>query len=173
MSDIRLVTATIDLEYEEVSENAERFEREFNAINESEENSITQGIKHAKNRGELDESSTLILNVLVELYRKMDKMEYMLTHGSSKRLPLSSNALIESIGLEHFKITSQLLEVGKHYYARIEMATFPRREVAFYFEAIEPTLAKIEKMHVRDQEAWGHYMTACERIMIRQMKGLE
>lgn len=173
MSGVRLVPATIDLVYEEISTDAERFEREFNEISESEENLITQGIKHAKTRGEMDETNILMLNILSELYKKMDKIEHLLIHGSLKRLSLSSAAFIESIGLEHFKLNADVLEVGKHYYGRVEIATFPKREIAFYFEAEEPSLARIEKIHVRDKEAWGYYMVACERIMIRQMKGLE
>lgn len=173
MDNIRLVPSTLDLAYEEVAESAEKFEREFNVISESEENSITQGIKHAKMRGESDETNILILNILSELYRKMDKIEHLLVHGNLKRLTLASEGLIESIGLEHFKLTSEVLEVGKHYYGRVEIPTFPKREIAFYFEGVEPTLAKIEKIHVRDKEAWGYFMTACERIMIRQLKGLE
>lgn len=173
MDNIRLVPSTLDLSYEELGENTDTFEREFNVISESEENSITQGIKHAKMRGEADETSILILNILSELYRKMDKIEHLLVHGNLKRLALASTGLIESIGLEHFKLTSEVLEVGKRYYGRVEIPTFPKREIAFYFEAIEPTLAKIEKIHVRDKEAWGYFMVACERIMIRQLKGLE
>lgn len=173
MSDIRLVQATIDLSYEEAQGESEKFEREFNQIGEAEENSITQGIKHVKVRGELDETNALMLNIMAELYRKMEKIEQILTNGKLNRLELSSQGLIESIGLEHFKLSSELLESGKHYYGRIEIATFPKREIAFYFEALEPSLAKIEKIHVRDKEAWGYYMTACERVMIRQMKGLE
>lgn len=172
MSSIRLVPATIDLEYEEISTDVERFEREFNEISESEENLITQGIKHAKTR-EMDETNVLMLNILSELYKKMDKIEHMLIHGSLKRLPLASVGFIESIGQEHFKLNTDALEVGKHYYGRVEIATFPKREIAFYFEAVEPSLAHIEKIHVRDKEAWGYYMVACERMMIRQMKGLE
>ena len=173
MENIRLVPSTLDLVYEEVGESVENFEREFNVISESEENSITQGIKHAKMRGESDETNILILNILSELYRKMDKIEHLLVHGSLKRLSLASSAFIESIGLEHFKLTAGTLEAGKRYYGRVEIPTFPKREIAFYFEGIEPSIAKIEKIHVRDKEAWGYYMTACERIMIRQMKGLE
>lgn len=173
MDNIRLVPSTLDLVYEEVGENTDTFEREFNVISESEENSITQGIKHTKMRGEADETSILILNILSELYRKMDKIEHLLVHGNLKRLSLASVGLIQSIGLEHFKLTSEVLEVGKRYYGRVEIPTFPKREIAFYFEAIEPTLAKIEKIHVRDKEAWGYFMVACERIMIRQLKGLE
>lgn len=174
MNNIRLVTATMNLVYEEVtSERTEQFEREYHEISEMEENSITQGIKHIKTRGESDETNLLILNILSELYRKMDKIEHLLVHGTLKRLNLTSEALIESIGLEHLKLKTESLEIGKHYYARIEIPIFPKREIAFYFEAVESSLAHIEKIHVRDKEAWGYYMTACERIMIRQMKGLE
>lgn len=173
MSDIRLVQATIDLSYEEVLDNNEKFEHEFNQIGVAEENSITQGIKHVKVRGELDETNALMLNIMAELYRKMEKIEMLLSKGKLNRLELSSQGLIESIGLEHFKLSSDTLEIGKHYYGRMEIATFPKREIALYFEAIEPSLAKIENIHVRDKEAWGYYMTACERVMIRQMKGFE
>lgn len=173
MSNIRLVPAVLDLAYEEVGESVQKFEREFNVISESEENSITQGIKHVKMRGESDETNLLMLNILSELYRKIDKIEQLLMHGNSKRLSLACEGYIESIGLEHFKLTEDILEVGKHYYGRLELTTFPKREIAFYFEGIEPAVAKIEKIHVRDKEAWGYFMTACERIMIRQMKGNE
>lgn len=173
MSNIRFVPAVLDLAYEEVGENSEKFEREFNVISEAEENSITQGIKHVKMRGETDETNLLMLNILSELYRKMDKIEQLLMHGDSKRLALASNGYIDNIGLEHFKLTEDILETGKHYYGRLELTTFPKREIAFYFEAIDPSIAKIEKIHVRDREAWGYFMTACERIMIRQLKGNE
>jgi hypothetical protein len=172
MSDIRLVPATINLVYEEVVDSTERFEREFNEISEVEENLISQGIKHAKSRQEMDETNILLINLMAELYRKMDKIEQILLKGESNRISLASEGFIQSIGLEHFKLNADSLESGKHYYGRIEIATFPRREIALYFEAVEPSVAKIEKIHVRDKEAWGYYMTACERSMIRQMKGL-
>jgi hypothetical protein len=173
MNNVRFVPAALDLAYEEVDQNVEKFEREFNVISESEENSITQGIKHVKMRGETDETNLLMLNILSELYRKMDKIEQLLVHGNPKRLALACEGYIESIGLEHFKLTENILEPGKHYYGRLELTTFPKREIAFYFEGVEPSVAKIEKIHVRDKEAWGYFMTACERIMIRQLKGNE
>lgn len=173
MNDVRLVPATIDIAYEEVLDSVEKFEREFNEINETEENAIGQLMKHAKIRTEADESNIFMLNLMVELYRKMDKIEQLLSNGISKRLSLSSEALIKHIGLEHFRLSSECLESGKHYYGRIEIATFPKREIAFFFEAVDPSLAKIEKIHLRDREEWGYYMRACERVMIRQMKGLE
>ncbi|MDD5051941.1 MAG: hypothetical protein PHO27_04305 [Sulfuricurvum sp.] len=173
MSDVRLVPAVIDIVYEEITGEVDRFEREFNEIGETDEDSIGQWIKHAKVRGETDESDYMMLNLMAELYRKLEKIEQILAKGGVQRVPLSSNASIESIGLEHLKLSSESFEIGKHYYGRIEMATFPKREIAFFFEALDTSLAKITKIHVRDRQEWGYYMTARERAMIRQMKGLE
>jgi len=173
MSNVRLVPTSIDIVYEEVGGNTDKFEREFDQISENEENSVGQMIKHAKMRGDADESTILMLNVMAELYRKMEKIEQLLSNGASKYLQLSSEALIKHIGLEHFKLSAECLEVGTNYYGRIEIGTFPKREIAFFFEAVEPSLAKIKNIHLRDREAWEYYMMACERAMIRQMKGLE
>jgi hypothetical protein len=173
MSDVRLVTATIDLVYEEVVNEGEKYELEFNEISQTDEDSIGQWVKHAKVRTETNDSDTLMLNLLVELYRKIDKIELLLTKGAPKRLELAKEAFIESIGLEHFKLNSGGFEPGKRYYGRVEIATFPKREISFFFEAMDASLAKIVKMHVRDEKEWEYYMRACERAMIRQMKGLE
>jgi hypothetical protein len=173
MSEIRLVTATIDLVYEEVGIDTEKYELEFNEISETDDDSIGQWVKHAKVRGETNDNDAVMLNLLVELYRKIDKIELLLTKGAAKRLALTSEAFIESIGLEYIKLNSEGFEAGKRYYGRVEIASFPKREIAFFFEAMDSSLAKIIKMHVRDEKEWGYYMTACERAMIRQLKGLE
>ena len=70
-------------------------------------------------------------------------------------------------------VTPEISNIAEASGLMVPIPTFPKREIAFYFEAVEPTLAKIEKIHVRDKEAWGYFMVACERIMIRQLKGLE
>ncbi|MBA1438424.1 MAG: hypothetical protein FAF05_05500, partial [Epsilonproteobacteria bacterium] len=63
-----------------------------------------------------------------------------------------------------------VLEVGKIYYGRIEMPVHPKRDVGVFFEAQSPTLAHLVRMHERDEKEWAAYMTARERVMIREMK---
>jgi len=173
MNDVRLVPAPINLVYDEVSNNPEDFEREFNQMSESDDDSIGQWLKLAKARGETSESDPVMLNLMVELYRKMEKIEQILTMSTPKRLSLVNEAMIESIGFEHFKLTEGVLEVGKKYYGRVEMPIHPKRDIPIYFEAVDSSLAKIIQIHDRDEKEWASYMTARERVMIRQLKGRE
>jgi hypothetical protein len=174
MSDVRLVPAAIDLVYEAVNGDMKAYDREFQQIIDIEDDSIGQWIKHTKVRSDGNDSDPMILNLLVELYRKMDRIETFLTKGiHSQYLPLSVQGQIDEIGMEHFKLASDALEIGKIYYGRVEMPIYPKRIIPFYFEAVTSSLAKITKVNARDREEWAYYMTARERVMIRQIKGLE
>lgn len=42
-----------------------------------------------------------------------------------------------------------------------------------FFEAVTENIAKILLMHEDDEKDWSTYMMACERVIIRQMKGRE
>lgn len=63
-----------------------------------------------------------------------------------------------------------LLEKGTIYYGRIEMPIYPKHDVGVFFQAQSSTLAKIIKMHDRDEKEWNAYMTARERILIREAR---
>ncbi|MFY9143534.1 hypothetical protein [Sulfuricurvum sp.] len=173
MSDVRLVNAPITLVYDEALHDLEHYEREFHQMSESDEDPIGQWLKLAKARGETSESDPVMLNLMVELYRKMDKLEQILTMSAPTRLSLINEAMIESIGFDHFKLTEEVLEPGKRYYGRVEMPIHPKRDIAIFFEAVDSSLAKITQMHDRDEREWASYLTARERVMIRQLKGRE
>jgi len=40
----------------------------------------------------------------------------------------------------------------------------------FFFKAVSPSLAQIVRMHERDEKEWAAYLTARERILIREAK---
>lgn len=173
MSDVRLVDAPITIIYDEASNDLESYDREFHQMAESDDDPIGQWLKLAKARGDTSESDPVVLNLLVELYRKVDRLEQILTMNAPQRLSLINEALIESIGFEHFKLKEALFEPGKLYYGRVEMPIHPKRDIAVFFEALDGTLAKITRMHDRDEKEWASYLTARERVMIRQLKGRE
>jgi hypothetical protein len=56
------------------------------------------------------------------------------------------------------------------YYGRVEMPVHPKRDVGIFFEAQSQTLAKITRIHDRDEKEWGAYMTARERVLIREAR---
>jgi hypothetical protein len=173
MSNIRLVDASLEIGYDFLEVHSDEFEKEFNGISEHDDDAIGQWLRSAKVRGDTSESDPVVLHLIVELYRKMDRLENLILGKTFNRSVLGMNGVIEKIGLEHFELSQPLLKTSQLYYGRVELPVLPRRETPLYFEALSPTLAKITRMHLKDSNEWAIYMTARERSMIRHLKGLE
>ncbi|MBE0499492.1 MAG: hypothetical protein IBX43_09695 [Campylobacterales bacterium] len=153
--------------------NEESHEREYHSLSEADDDAIGQWLKLAKAKGETSESDPIALRLLVELHRKVDNLERLIKNEKPSRIGLSSSAQIESIGFGYFRLEEAELEPGTRYYGRISMPTYPQREIGVFFTAADAQLAKIEKIHDRDEKEWGAYVTARERVMIRELKGNE
>nr|WP_321267798.1 hypothetical protein [uncultured Sulfurimonas sp.] len=167
---VRLVSAPISLVYSELSVDEEAFKREYSQLSESDDDPISQWLKLAKGRGETSDTDPVLLNLVVELHRKIDALEMFLKDETPKRVPLSHSIKIESIGFEHFKVESADLIPDKEYYGRVEMPVHPKRDVPVFFRAVDESLAEITRIHERDEKEWGVYLTARERVLIREAK---
>ncbi len=170
MSTPRLVPAPISIQFSQIDVDKDAFEREYQQLSESDDDPISQWLKLAKARGETAESDPVLLNLIVELHRKIDALEMFLKNEEPKRVSLTCEAEIKAIGFEHFELKDALLEEGKLYYGRVDMPVHPRRDIGIFFKALSPTLAHITKMHERDEKEWAAYMTARERVLIREMR---
>lgn len=166
----RLVPAPISLVFSQANMNADIFEREYHQLSESEDNAINQWLKLAKARGETSESDPVLLNLVVELHNKIDALEMFLKNEEPVRVSLSVEAHIDAIGFEHFSISDELFDEGVEYYGRVEMPVHPKRDVGVFFTAQSSTLAHITRIHERDEKEWGAYMTARERVLIREAR---
>jgi len=170
MSTPRLVKAPISICFSEATLDREAYEREYQQLSESDEDPISQWLKLAKARGDTRDSDPILLELVVALHRKIDALEMFLKDEVPQRVSLTMESHIDSIGFEHINLEEPLLEEGKTYYGRIEMPVHPKHDVGVFFQAITPTLAKILKMHERDEKEWAAYMTARERVLIREAK---
>jgi len=170
MSTPRLVKAPISICFSEADIDKDAYEREYQQLSESDEDPISQWLKLAKAKGDTRETDPILLELVVELHRKIDALEMFLKDEVPKRVSLVSASAIESIGFEYFKLESDVLEVGKIYYGRIEMPIYPKHDVGVFFEAVDGSLSKIIKMHDRDEKEWNAYMTARERVLIREAR---
>ena len=170
MSAPRLVPAPISLLFSDASINKEAFEREFQQLSESDEDPISQWLKLAKAKGETKDTDPVLLQLVVELHRKIDALEMFLKDEVPSRVSLLGSVAIDAIGFEYFHIQEPLFEVGKVYYGRIEMPVYPKRDVGVFFKAEEESLAKFLKMHERDEKEWNAYVTARERVLIREAR---
>lgn len=167
---IRLVSAPISIVFSPASEDEEGFLREYHKLSQTDDDAISQWIKLAKARGDTSESDPILLNLMVELHRKIDNVERLIKNEKPVRIDLSNSADIESIGYHHFKVKGDLFSEGTEYYGRIEMPLYPKRDVGVFFRALDSNLVEIVKMHDRDEREWNTYLTARERILIREMK---
>lgn len=170
---VRLIPAPINLSFSEAGEELELYEREYHQLSESDDDPISVWLKRAKAKGDTVESDPVLLNLVVELHRKIDNLERLIKDEKPVRLELEKEAMIESIGFRHFKLKEPLLQPSKHYYGRVEMPVHPKRDVGVFFVAESATLARIEKIHERDEKEWAAYLTARERVLIREMRGVE
>lgn len=166
----RLVPAPISLVFNEITGDREVYEREYHQLSESDDNPINKWLKLAKARGDTAETDPVLLNLVVELHNKIDSLERFLKNEEPIRISLMNEADIDAIGFEHFSLKQAILEVGKEYYGRIEMPVHPKRDVGVFFKAESSTVATFTKMHERDESEWGSYMTARERVLIREAK---
>lgn len=167
---VRLVAAPISLVFSNIDTDKEAYELEYQKLSDGEEDPIYQWLKLAKSRGETSDSDPVLLQLMVELHRKIDSLEMLIKDEKPKRLSLTNEGEIESIGHEHFKLKESLLEKGKEYYARVLMPVHPKRDVAVFFKALDNSIAEITKVHERDAKEWSAYLTARERILIREAK---
>jgi len=170
MSKPRLVPAPISLLFSDAEINKEVFEREFQQLSESDDDPISQWLKLAKSKGETKDTDPVLLQLVVELHRKIDALEMFLKDEVPSRVSLVNSVAIHAIGFEYFEIDEPLFEVGKIYYGRVEMPVYPQRDVGVFFVAEENNLAKFLKMHERDEKEWSAYMTARERVLIRELR---
>jgi hypothetical protein len=166
----RLINAPISLVFSEANAGKELFEREYHQLSESDDNAINKWLKLAKGRGETSDTDPVLLNLVVELHNKIDALEMFLKNEEPARVSLTTEAHIDSIGFEHFNLSEDILDMDREYYGRIEMPVHPKRDVGVFFKAQSPTLAKITRIHDRDEKEWGAYMTARERVLIREAR---
>ncbi len=171
IDDIRLIPAPISINFSELSdEKKDEFELEFQKLSDSDDDPIGRWIKLAKARGETNDTDKVLLELLVELHRKVDNLESLIKKEKPKRIKLNFSSQISSIGFEHFKLKEKILEKDKIYYGRIEMPVHPKRDVAVFFKALSSDVAEFTKMHERDQKEWNSYVTARERVLIRELR---
>jgi len=166
----RLVPAPISLVFSQTTGDNEAFEREYHQLSESDDNPINKWLKLAKARGDTAETDPVLLNLVVELHNKLDSLERFLKNEEPVRVSLMHEAEIDAIGFEHFNLSQGILEEGKEYYGRVEVPVHPKRDVGIFFKAQSNTLAQIIRIHDRDESDWGSYLTARERVLIREAR---
>ena len=166
---MRYINAPLEIFFE-IHSDQEEFKREYDSLSSTDDDTIGEWLRLAKARGSTEESDQVLLTLIVELHRKIDKMDTFLRGKKQTFLTLESKGDIEAINHEHFRLKDEILQKNESYYGRIEMPFFPKREVPIYFKSIGGKEGKITLLHERDRIDWDAYVVARERVMIREMR---
>ncbi|WP_299549061.1 hypothetical protein [uncultured Helicobacter sp.] len=166
----RLIQTSLNIEYEAVHNNAEAFVEEFNKLTQSDEDPIGEWLRLTRaKKGNLESDNVVILELLVEIYRKIESLEARISGDKKNYVALKNKGSINTIGHSCFALKDSNLLENTLYYGRIELPTFPTRIVPVYF-VYHSSLAWIEQIHGRDEVEWDSYVASKERALIRSIK---
>lgn len=169
----RVVQAPLTLEFELVEEKGAEFEREFLLLSDLDDDPVAQWVKMAKAKGEAKYSDELTLKLLVALHQKVDTLTRLLQNEKREYPKLALKAPTQALGHEVVVLEESRFSEGAHYYGRINLPVFPERIVPLFLVGIEARVAKVVRIHERDQREWDTYIASRERAMIRESKGGE
>jgi len=166
--EIRFIKAGGFIEFSECGSSYELFEKEYYKFGEVESDSITQWLNLSKAKKDIDNTDPILLQLILELHKKVDRLEEIITHKSVSLLHLDFKIELHDIGFEHIKLNN--LKVGHLYYARIDIPIFPKRLIPIFFEAVDTNIALIKKIHQKDEQNWDSYIVSKEREYLREIK---
>lgn len=166
----RLINTALKIEFDKTHTNAESYALEFNKLTQSDEDPIGEWLRLMRaKKGNLEGENLVILELLVEIYRKIESLEARIDGSTKDYVPLAEKATINTIGHGCFALLDIKLMENTLYYGRIELPTFPTRIVPVYF-VYHSGLAWIEQIHARDEIEWDSYVAGKERALIRSLK---
>lgn len=167
---MRIVEAPLYIEFDKIEGREEEFNLEFDKLSENSDDPISAWLKNARARGRIIDENEPIVQLLIELHRKIDTLNMQLNDIKKEYLPLSFNATLHSIGHDVLNFRDEVLEPSAKYYARLDIAVFPTRKVPMYFEAQNSKTARIYHLHTRDEVDFDSYIAARERSLIRESR---
>ena len=105
------------------------------------------------------------------MHYKLDEIKNILTDNVRQFVKLESKESVEALGHSIIIMPKPIFRQGGQYYARIDLPVFPERPIPIFLEAADPKVAKVKRIHERDERDWDSYITSRERSLIRELKG--
>lgn len=166
----RIARCVLDIQAQEVQEIGGKFLQEYIALNQIEESGIEKWLKLSKGRDY--DGDEVMLELLVEVYKKLERLEQKLCIKENSYLPLELSLKTHSIGHGVLCFEEELKE-GAVYYARCELPVFPSKIIPLFFEMSTPHIGKIVKIGQSHNHSYDAYVVECERMEIRSKREVE
>lgn len=172
----RLVPCELELAFSRLDsttpQNLEGFEREFRALARERGGSAQEWLNRNKSKNRLEDTDEVLLELLLELYRKVEHIEQILQDKTRRFEKLDSESVAHFVGHGVLCLDKPRLEVGSAYYVRVFLPLFPPRYVGVFARAVDRDIFHLERVHESDSSDFDSYVVECERAMIRDSKSL-
>lgn len=165
----RLVKAPLNIYYQKINDDFD-FKDEFDLLSENNNDPIGMWLKTMRAKGKIIDDSEPLFQLIIELHRKIDLLNATLNNQIKQYSSLQYTATLDSIGHNVIVFKDEVLEPTSKYYARLDIAVFPKRLMPLYFIANDKSSAKIYLMHDRDIIDYDGYIASRERVLIRENK---
>lgn len=165
----RLVDVRLKLELSAVNDDTYSiFEEEFNKLNINTGLPIEKMINRYKNKS--DSNNAQVFEILLEIYKKIDKIEKILEDEKIEYIKLENNNYTKSIGHGFLILIENELKIDTSYYVRLFTPSFRSKAISFFGVAIQDNILKITQMSERDIKEFDNFVVNIERESLRVRK---
>lgn len=169
----RIAPCELEIDFSKVSEdNEEQFKKEFVALAEQKQGVLNQWLNKLKSKNRMQDTDEVLLELLIEIYKKIDRLEQILDQKAKTYLPLESRAMISHIGHSVLCMSQPTFDEQQDYYLRLFLPIFPQRYVGLFGLALHPQVIRIEHIHTNDAGDFDSLVAERERLMILDSKSL-
>ena len=144
------------------------FLQEYEMLGESANDVVSQALyAHSRER---DTNNALVLELLIQMYKKITKIEQFLLKDSRILLPLQQQGGIVALGHGVICCGEEYFVSDRIYYARFCLPNVSWRTISVFARAITNTILRITHIHSHDNSALDGYIVSKEMEQLRQKR---
>ncbi|ANV97309.1 hypothetical protein BBW65_00020 [Helicobacter enhydrae] len=139
----RIVESALKVDVRQVEKIGGETYEEYIQLNRVQESGIERWLKHAKGRDY--DGDELMLDLLVEMFKKIEKLEKMLAQTQDNLLTLHQQITTSHIGHGVLCFQESVLKKGGIYYGRLFLPFFQKKLCPAIYKPIVHKLQKLSK----------------------------
>lgn len=163
----RIVPCELEVSYSMLKHSDEELlKREFITLSQNRYGSITQWLNKNKSKNRTEETDEVLLELLIELYKKLEHIEQLLQNKAANLLTLESSVVANFIGHSIICVPEPCFTKDEDYYIRIFLPIFPQRHIGIFAKAIDEKILSFTQISHNDTSDFDSFVVQMERATI-------
>lgn len=162
----RIVECALKVEFS-LCEDAEKFLEEYSTLHLAHDD-LQKWFARLQSKDSAE--NAVLLEILMELYKKVNYLVQKINHEEERLLKLDSESRILALGHEVLWVEGAHFEAGREYYLRFVLPNFSDRIMPVFAKALSAEALLITRMHPSDVRDFDSFVVAKEMEKIRWQK---